>query len=202
MKPMKHNVPTPPGDSFDHVLDAALSKYAAVEPRVGLEDRVLAHLHSEPSQSSRRIWLRWELAGAVAAIVILAVLASRSNRVTHPVIANHPPAAIQQPSIQGTKPAPPSNDIVAVVQHPSTRKFVARRAPAPPAFVPPPKLDQFPSPQPLSTEEIALAHYVKSFPREAQLVAKAQEEFAIETQNIMNDGGSQAQPSSSIQQER
>ena len=63
-----------------------------------------------------------------------------------------------------------------------------------------PKLDRFPSPQPLSAEEMALAHYVKDFPKEARLVAQTQEEFALETQKEMNDAGSQNRPP--IQPER
>jgi hypothetical protein len=65
-----------------------------------------------------------------------------------------------------------------------------------------PKLDQFPSPQPLSAEEIALARYVKNFPKEAQLVADAQEEFELETRKIMNDAGSETPTSNPVQLER
>jgi hypothetical protein len=84
---------------------------------------------------------------------------------------------------------------------------VVRRTPkhrsTPPALVAAePKLDQFPSPQPLSEEEQALVHYVQSFPKEATLIAKTQEEFELQTQKEMTDAGSQNQPSSSIQQER
>jgi len=50
-----------------------------------------------------------------------------------------------------------------------------------------PKLDQFPSPQPLTAEQIALAEYAKNFPKEARLVAQAQEEFELEAQKEMND---------------
>ena len=202
MKPTKHNGQTPTGDEVDHALDAALAKYAAVEPRMGLEDRVLARLHSEPSRSSRRIWWQWGLAGAAAAILVVGLLAWRSTRVAHPVIANHPPAVIRQPSLTGTKSAPPAKDDVATAKHTPRPKPAARRAPASTTVAARPKLDQFPSPQPLSAEEIALSHYVKNFPKEAQVVAKAQEDFAIETQKIMNDGGSDTLPSTSIQQER
>ena len=65
-----------------------------------------------------------------------------------------------------------------------------------------PKLDQFPSPQPLSAEEIALAQYARNFPKEAQLVAQAQEEFEIEIEKEMNDAGSETRRSGSIEQER
>jgi len=187
-------------DDLDRMLDGALTKYAAVEPRAGLEERILAHLRAEPLRTRRREWLQWGLAGALAAIAVIAVLAWRSSRTPHPTIANRPPHTIQQPSIEKPKPAPHAANEVAVSKHPSMQK-PAVRTPASTA-VAHPKLDQFPSPQPLGAEEMGLAHYVKNFPKEAQLVAQTQEEFALETQKVMNDAGSAPRPSDSIQQER
>jgi hypothetical protein len=186
-------------DELDRILDASLAKYAAVEPRAGLEERVLAHLSVESLQTSSHAWLQWGLAGALAVIVLVAVLAWRSTRIPHPVVANHPSITIQRPSIQELEPAPPATGDVAAAKLPSMRKPAARRAPAS-TGVANPKLEQFPSPQPLSAEEMALTHYVKDFPKEARLVAQTQEEFALETQKEMNDAGSQNRPP--IQPER
>ena len=44
---------------LDDQLEAALAKYAAVEPRTGLEERILANLKSRPSSSTRVAWWRW-----------------------------------------------------------------------------------------------------------------------------------------------
>ena len=93
-----------------------------------------------------------------------------------------------------------ATDEVAAAKH-ASRKPAARRVPASTAAAHP-KLDQFPSPQPLSAEEIALVQYVENFPKEARLVAQAQQEFALETQKIMNDTGLETRPSGPIQQER
>lgn len=202
MKPMKHDGQTPCLDDLDRVLDATLAKYASVEPRTGLEDRVLTHLRSGSLRPTRHFWLKWGLAGAMAAIAVVAVLAWRSSGVTHHVIANHPPTTIQAPSIQGPTPTRSAKNEVSVAKHASVRNPAARRAIASTSVAAYPKLEQFPSPQPLSPEEIALAQYVKNFPKEAQLVAHAQEEFALETEKVMNDAGSESRPSASIQQER
>ncbi len=59
------------------------------------------------------------------------------------------------------------------------KKLHPKIAPIPAAG---PKLDQFPSPQPLSEQELALANYATTFPEEAVLIATAQEEFEKETQ--------------------
>jgi hypothetical protein len=184
-------------DDLDRTLDAALAKYAAVEPRAGLEDRILARVRAEALRPVRRARLQWGWAGALAAIAIIAVLVWRSSGVPHPVIANHPPAAIQRTPIRETRPAPEATVQVGTVKRASVRKPAEHREHASTA-TDRPKLDQFPSRQPLSAEELALAQYVKTFPKEARLVAQAQEEFELETQKEMNDAG----PSGSIQRER
>ena len=63
-----------------------------------------------------------------------------------------------------------------------------------------PKLDQFPSPEPLSKEELAMARYVKKFPQDAATIASAQEEFEKEVQHEAEAFG-QA-PSNSTEEER
>lgn len=182
---------------LDRVLDAALAKYAAVEPRTGLEERVLAHLRAEPLPS-RHAWWQWGLAGAVSAIAIVAILAWRSTRVSHPVIANHPPARIQQPSPQETNPVPDAATKVAVAKHAPLRRPAARRATVA-AVAATPKLDQFPSPQPLSSEELALARYVQEFPEEAMRIAKTQAEYDLEMQK-MKDAIAGTEPAGSVQE--
>jgi len=191
---------TQPADELDRILDAALAKYAVDEPHDGLEGRVLAHLRAEPLRSSRRVWLQWGLVVTFAVIALVAILVWTSSRVPHPAIANHSPM-IQGPSIQEAKPAPHSTGGAVLAKAASKRKPDARRTQTSRAVVHP-RLEQFPSPQPLSAEEIALAKYVENFPKEARLVAQAQEEFELETRRIMNDPGSEAVTSNSIQQER
>ncbi len=183
---------------LDGLLDAALAKYSAVEPRVGLEDRILAHLHSEPIRP-QHAWLQWGLVGAVAAIAVVAILAWRSTPSPHRVTANHS-AAIQPPSIRVTKPVPDAAD-ETTLKAASLRRPNASHTPTSRRTAHP-KLDQFPSPQPLSSEEIALVQYVKDFPKEARLVSQAQEEFDLEAQKEMNDAGLDDQAPDSIQQER
>jgi len=65
-----------------------------------------------------------------------------------------------------------------------------------------PKLDQFPSPRPLSEQELALARYVNEFPQEAMLIARAQEEYEKEIQREMKVERSETEGHGSDQQER
>ena len=208
-------------------IDAALAKYAAVEPRAGLEERILAHLRAQQRSSTSMAW--WPWAGvAAAAILIATLLLWKLERPRDQRMVRHQPSLLQgaQPQV-AVHPALPKGEPPAMGA--STRrsrrhmagetlvgssepKVTRRREPvrlaatrvaqARKVVAASPKLDQFPSAQPLSAEEIALAQYVRNFPKEAQLVAQAQEEFEVEMEKEMNDAGSETRRSASIEQER
>jgi hypothetical protein len=191
-------------DPLGRELDAALAKYADVEPRAGLEDRVLANLRAERTQVADRAWWRWSIAGALAAVAVVALaLAWKSGKPSHPVVAIHPSAPTQvtkelAPQVVSTsegsrvRPSAPN----------SARKIAMHRPHATVTIAPQPKLDQFPSPQPPSQQELALRRYVSQFPQEATLIARAQEEYEKEIQQQMKDASSQTESDTSEQQER
>jgi hypothetical protein len=180
------------GDELDYALNSALAKYAAVEPRAGLEERVLANLRADHAHVPTRRWWHWPAAIAVAAIVVVAVaLAWRSGKPVHPVVANHPtitsPAQnhvaprIEQ-ALNNSAPQPaPRVPRRRIANHVRIEAVVAEH----------PRLDKFPSPQPLTQQERALASYVSTFPREATLIAQRQEEFEKEIQQNMKDARSE-----------
>lgn len=63
---------------LDQWLDEALSQYSAAEPRLGLEQRVLANVAAEEkARSSRRGWWRWMPAFAAIAAVLVVMVAVR-----------------------------------------------------------------------------------------------------------------------------
>jgi len=185
-------------DEIDRELDAALTKYAA-EPRTGLEERVLANLRTERARVPARARWHWSLTAAATAIVIVALtLALRSGRTPHPVVANHPSSITPGPALSPAQ----------IVSNPRPARRVKPRrshplvATAGRAELGPPKLDQFPSPQPLNEQERALARYVSEFPQEATLIARAQEEYEKEIQQKMKDTHSETESSNADQQER
>ena len=186
-------------DEFDRLLDSALGKYAAVEPRAGLEERVLANLRAESNQRSSQAWWGWALAAALAVIAIAVGLEWRSSRAAHPVIASHPPITTQTPFDLGRGATTQASAEIAGSKHAPTRRSRAVRTPQAAVL---PKLDRFPSPEPLSAQELALARYVSQFPQEATLIAQAQEEFQKEIQQKIDEVRSDAEGSGSDQQER
>lgn len=165
----------PAGDDLDRALDAVLVKYAAVEPRRGLEERILANLRTSPQPANRARW-RSSLALAAAAVVVLAaVVGRRSVRPSHPVIANQPPVTTQSPRQPEKRMA--NRDARASGQrgHVPIRKTTLHRQPDS-VLAAQPKLDVFPSPQPLNEQEKILASYVASYPEDAALIAEARME--------------------------
>jgi hypothetical protein len=189
-------------NELDHELDVVLAKYAAAEPRTGLEERILANLRAERTQVADRAWWRWGLAAAAATVVVAAV-AWRSGKPSHPITVSHP-----SPTTQVLKE--PVTQVVANGQKRAARfsgprpvqKATAIRAHPPAVMAAEARLDQFPSPQPLSKQELALARYVIEFPQEATLMARTQAEFEDEIQQKMKDAHSETDDYSSDQQER
>jgi len=184
-------------DALDGMLDAALGKYAAVEPRSGLEHRILVNLRSEQGKSPARSWWRWSAAGVVAAlIVIVAALAWKANRQTKSVAQQHAPAPILRVmsasagSAEGAGPLPGVRTVRANAQrnHPAAMASNG------------PKLGRFPSPEPLTPEELALVRYARQFPQDAVMIASAQEQFEKEVQQ--EAASSRQATSNSVEEER
>jgi hypothetical protein len=190
-------------DELDSILDTALAKYAAAEPRTGLEDRVLANLRAERTRIPVHAGWRWSVAAVLAVVIVAVALVLRSGESSHPVVADHSTA-----QMQGTKE--PAKQIafdgergaIRSLEPAPARNKTGHHSRPPVEIAIPPKLDQFPSPQPLSEQEIALARYAHQFPQEATLVARAQVEYEQKIQQQMKDARPETGLSDSYQQER
>jgi hypothetical protein len=185
----------------DQWLESALHQYSQAEPRPGLENRVLASLRIEREQGERmrvarhrRWWL--PLGTAVAAMLaVIAVWVWQSGSEVRPQTTAKKSAATQRETAQA---GPIKPDVVgqALVKAAPVRTFairtiakggeshrvaeVKKHREIPPAsnqtLAATLKLDQFPSPQPLSEQEQILMSYVAKYPETAALVAQAQAE--------------------------
>ncbi len=181
---------------IDELLDGGLAQYRGVEPRPGLENRILAQLHAEQKSSPWFTWA-WRMgAGLLAASAILALVSQvrrQQPRVTgSPAKPLKPSPAVASEFATTNRPRQPSvprhntgsGDLPlrsAVLPHPvvgpsrplgreqrvSFETPSGRRA-ARPYYGP--RRDVFPSPAPLSDEEKLLLSYVRQLP-EAALAA-------------------------------
>ena len=167
------------GDALDHGLDAALAKYAAVEPRAGLEDRILANLRAERGRDAAHGWWHWVAFAGVAGILLVTLTLWRSGELRRENVA-HRPANTTQDSVsngtQATKDGGPGQEIQVSRQVSIKKRAVHVRRQATSVVASEPKLDQFPSPRPLSEQEKILQDYVARYPGHAALIAQARAE--------------------------
>ena len=183
--------------AIDDQIDAALAKYAAIEPRAGLEERVLANWRAQKKSSGRAAWWHWAVAGVAAALVVVTLVFWKLEEPARQRV-------VRQPSDTHQNKQP----MVAVNETPKHRVPIPSRhvrrqaAPHIVTVAAEPKLDQFPSPLPLTPEELALARYVREFPEQATLIAKAQDEYERQLQQMMTSVNSETVPSSPVQEER
>lgn len=160
-------------DSVDRMIDSALANYG--QPPEDLERRVFTALSRErvrPAMSFRGFrhrWILWTLATSAAVALLLSLVLRHSpTQMPEPQIAKAPSAAIS--------PAFTTNALHAA-PHLSRRSLVVHTARHQPAtqqrF---PKLDIFPTPQPLTPAEQALVTYVAEAPAsERQALVEAQQ---------------------------
>jgi hypothetical protein len=162
------------GDLVDHMLDAALMQYGLVEPREGLEDRILAHLRSESLNLPRRTWWGWCIGAAVVAtLAMLLAVPWKPNPQSHDIVTQ--PSVVSTPRMD-EHPALHEDRGAEQRTAVQTRHRRLRVASAVQVANVVPKLDQFPSPQPLSEQEKLLASYVAVYPKQAALLAKLRTE--------------------------
>jgi hypothetical protein len=158
-------------DELDRALEIALGNYSTVEPRAGLEERVLKKLSEQPQARRADSWLRWGFVAATVAGAMFVALTLRPEKLEHPHIAAH--------TVEARTAVRPPNQMTSsdrsVVRGFRTQKTIHHLPDHARAVIAEanPRLDQFPSPEPLSDQEKILARYVTKYPEHAALVAEA-----------------------------
>jgi hypothetical protein len=159
-------------DNLDLLIDSALATYADPGPDSGLEDRMVAtlsRLHSEKPRVRarwRRHWLPWAVAIPIAAGVLFLWLSPRRDKPLPASASQESRSAAPGPifpradSSSEARPKHPQRHAVRIAQ-PATQAQAAQAAPLP-------KLDVFPTPQPLTAEERALAVVITQTPLPAR----------------------------------
>ncbi len=163
-------------DDLDLLIDAALTTYA--DPGPDFARRVLNRVAMEPARAPRRRWLFPAIALPAAACLLLLVLVHPRPRTIAPRLGQaHAAAPLQKPEVltSRTGPLPVSRREMArpVKAAAQNRPSVALVADAQPL----PKLDVFPTPEPPSPQERALAVLAARTPQpELRALAKSQEQ--------------------------
>ncbi len=153
---------------LDELLDQGLERYGQVQPRPGLEERIIANMRAQ--QSTRRFSWRWPVAALAAIAVLAAAVLIVPRKQTAIFEANGIQPILKQP-----QPMPHRPLAVQGTKRPVTRRSNSVRV----ASTAVPWLEQFPSPAPLSEQEKLLARYVQEQPEEAGKVAQALAELRL-----------------------
>ena len=153
-------------DELDRLIDGALASYSTAEPLTGLEARVLNRVRAV---RARLRLLVWGLAFVVAASVVVVGIVVRTEQ--------H--VAVPKPMTAKVTPAPAAPAPMKPVAR--VRRVAHRRGPRPL-----PKLEQFPSPTPLTAQERALVALARQDPEELGKFAEMerQSEAPLEIQPI------------------
>lgn len=166
-------------DTFEQELDTALASYSNAEPRFGLEKRVMANLRAERERVPARLWWRWP--SVVWALFAIVLAISAEWRLSKP--ARHDMAGPVKLATATPHVFPPVPGLLERRTHGSARTKLRTRGP-----LNLPRLEQFPSPQPLSEQEKVLADYVARFREEAVLIARIDNEEFMRDQAALNNG--------------
>ena len=159
-------------------IETALASYADPGPDSGLKRRILSRIAAEAVRSPRRRWLGWAVALPFAAACLLLFMLFSHPRTNH-LPATRRSSVAQSPVTPSTeaanraiaRPAPAGRSEAPLHKPRVRRKTFAAKA------TPLPKLDIFPSLQPLSPQEQAVVdfatHATKS-ERESLIAAQSQ----------------------------
>jgi len=167
---------------LDQWLDSALARRGAVEPRLGLERRVLARLAAE-SQPAQSNWLRGGGLG-LATAASLTLLIWFGWLQLGPVA---PMSKVFSPPANGLTFVPSVNASRVQARHPRdlARRQNVKSGSGTVQLSTPARLLTFPSPAPLNEQEKLLARYVREFPDKAQPMARAQTELRKQDEREM-----------------
>jgi hypothetical protein len=153
----------PERDELDRLIDSALADYG--DPRTGLEQRMLARVSAEAMRPRLRGWMMAAIAvPGIAVLLVLVYLVPWNLHQQQSQVASSPAKSavatvVSTPAVTATgKTVASSPRRIQPGVHTVNRvenKAVSR-----------PKLDVFPTPQPLTGEEQALIHFVAQVPEE------------------------------------
>jgi len=198
----------PDRGALDRELDAALAKFATAAPRAGLEERVLANLRAGQEHTVARRWWRWlALDVTVALAIVIAIsLVGKPGKPTPNFTARRSAITVQgdkrigTPVVTNDLGTPMPAHLAGPVATNKPVRHGVRHLQA--VIANGPRLDQFPSPRPLSEQEQLLAHFVQEFPEEAAIIARAQAESEKEMEQLTGDQPSGTNSDQQDQQER
>lgn len=145
----------PEQEELDLLIQSALEDYA--EPRAGLELRMHARVFGQVVRPSRRRWVWAISASAIAALMVLSYPVLKTRNLKPGQMAFMAATPSVAPLL--TAPLPHGHQTATVRRHIEHREAISKRASD--RAISRPKLDIFPTPQPLDAGEMALTRFAE-----------------------------------------
>jgi hypothetical protein len=157
---------------LEQCLDAALKQYGAVEPRPGLEQRIVARLRMQPSPAP--VYWKWllPLAAVGATVALVLALWLGESAAPHRITRTAPAAQSRNSAEKGRYTAAPQIRPERARTFAKPRRTRRERGLALAAEHAMPR--QFPSPRPLSEQDQLLLAFVRRAPRQEVSATLAQ----------------------------
>lgn len=181
-------------EQLDNLLERGLREYARIEPRDGLEERIVANLRGQPEP--RRWWRVW--IPALAAVAVIAIVGAVGLRPNRPTTNGPEPSVASGSSGQAHSPgSQPAASAIASASSPGqpvagnhgrvgrgsmwhgsdSRTTQARVVPRSPIHAAQalPRMAVFPAPTPLTEQERLVLALMRHAPEVAAQVGEIQE---------------------------
>jgi hypothetical protein len=171
-------------DELERLLQAGLKNYGDAEPLSGLEERVLRRMQ-ERRAGRGWVWFRWATVTVCACLLLAVVFGNRADwpvrdRLTHGVQSTAadaargrtPRADVNQTAPEKSRRIEPGGPELHAIHERSGKSLAVKQIEPRPERLP--KLEMFPTPQPLSAEESALVEFVNQHPKEVQQLVDAE----------------------------
>jgi hypothetical protein len=157
--------------NLDNLLDSLLARYSDVQPRPGLETRVMAQLREQAGRKKSWKWsLSWMWAGAAATALVTLVFIIRLERpIKSPEPLHHSGPSVVQPPRAGISVTTAQQNGRTPQPHHQELAVAADTRP-----------DVFPTPAPLSDQEKLLLRYLARTARH-EIVAQSHPDEPVET---------------------
>ena len=186
------------GEQRERLVDQALARALApksIEPRDGLEDRLLANLAAQPQR--RPWWRRMWVPALVAAAIIALLIGARLLRMPAPhgiESKNAPQLQQQAPAVTNVPAEQSQKTSLAKKETPRRTRRLAPHVQLASTSVSLPKQSVFPTPVPPTAEERLLLALVHRRPQQAQRIAAEQEADRQQIQKYLDSGSASGEP--------
>ena len=166
-------------DKIERWIDQALRQHGNADPGPGFEPHLLARVREREGafRARQRLWWAFSFTAVLTSVALASLWLSYGPHVPRPTFAHHQTEDGTTKNVPAFSPLPgrPATETNrAASTKRSPRATPLQQASGATSGDDPPKLDQFPSPAPLSEQEQIMMRYVSEHRQHAVMLARAE----------------------------